>query len=624
MRNLNTVFFEAMAACAGKRNVAHSRLIVFLFIVILTPNVIATQFKDIPYDELTTLSRQLQGPFASVQTAEEIWRSSNLRTSVCSPLVIRVTSVDGLEAAPSTVPGVYQPLPRFTEPLPQVVISGEIHGNERVGPIASLFTSQLLVWAAMCAIQHSDSHCGHLRKLKIRGDEITWLAFLATSRDTFVLPAPNCDGYVQNTRNEQGIDTNRDFSYSRNDDNCFQTVTARTFQALFSTALVQILVTFHGGMVALGYEWGSMDHPRGKDLSPDHMAHRDVGDSMASFAGTFPKEKSYKAKPINSIVYPVFGGMEDWAYAAGWDSARVRTNCVGLNSYIAGDSSRLKNSIPNNRAVTFLVETSDLKRPHASQFGHDTSILANDASNNNDFGGHIPRNTRLALAAIDFVEPYICFHPRTGKLFNTNDTQGLYVQWYVGGARTVDKTWLSWHSTPPQKKRELDSISTTMASPIQSGLGKWGLSNPMNVASDEGQFVAHVIPPHEILRANNQKKLWLVAHAVVDQNWAKKGQGYPQHLGPQSHLVQLRTNSTYQASFHPTLDPQNVRLKGRKEWISDPIEVSFSHEGRNLRTRRRPKRKAHTRWHLRGKGNQDNIAMKVLSLVENCAWWKLT
>ena len=44
---------------------------------------------------------------------------------------------------------------------------------------------------------------------------------------------------------------------------------------------VQVLVTFHGGMVALGYEWGSMDHPRGQDACPDHAAHKDMAESMA-------------------------------------------------------------------------------------------------------------------------------------------------------------------------------------------------------------------------------------------------------------------------------------------------------------------------------------------------------
>jgi hypothetical protein len=38
------------------------------------------------------------------------------------------------------------------------------------------------------------------------------------------------------------------------------------------------------------------------------------------FGGTFKRAKAYRAKPINSIVYPVYGGMEDWAYAAGWDT----------------------------------------------------------------------------------------------------------------------------------------------------------------------------------------------------------------------------------------------------------------------------------------------------------------
>jgi hypothetical protein len=32
---------------------------------------------------------------------------------------------------------------------------------------------------------------------------------------------------------------------------------------------------------------------------------------------------------MNSIVYPVDGGMEDWLYAAGWDTKGVRTDCLG-------------------------------------------------------------------------------------------------------------------------------------------------------------------------------------------------------------------------------------------------------------------------------------------------------
>ena len=73
------------------------------------------------------------------------------------------------------------------------------------GPSASLFTAQLLVWAGLCAIKRSHEHCTHLKeKLYISDAEITWLAFLATKRDTFVLPAPNCRGYIRNIRTDEG------------------------------------------------------------------------------------------------------------------------------------------------------------------------------------------------------------------------------------------------------------------------------------------------------------------------------------------------------------------------------------------------------------------------------------
>lgn len=63
-------------------------------------------------------------------------------------------------------------------------------------------------------------------------------------------------------------------------------------------------------MVAIGYEWGSVQHPRGRDTSPDHLAHSDIAKAFVNFAGGFKGQKPYPAAPINSIVYPVEGGME--------------------------------------------------------------------------------------------------------------------------------------------------------------------------------------------------------------------------------------------------------------------------------------------------------------------------
>jgi hypothetical protein len=58
------------------------------------------------------------------------------------------------------------------------------------------------------------------------------------------------------------------------------------------------------------------------------------------------------------LVYPVDGGMEDWIYAAGWDQAMIRA-CNGLKDKIA----------VNNRAIVYLVETSDMKRPNKISLG---------------------------------------------------------------------------------------------------------------------------------------------------------------------------------------------------------------------------------------------------------------
>jgi hypothetical protein len=68
------------------------------------------------------------------------------------------------------------------------------------------------------------------------------------------------------------------------------------------------MVTFHGGMVAIGYEWGSPNHNKPDDKSPDEHAHVDIAKVMSHYAGSFRQEKNYPIGNMNSIVYPVNGG----------------------------------------------------------------------------------------------------------------------------------------------------------------------------------------------------------------------------------------------------------------------------------------------------------------------------
>ena len=47
-------------------------------------------------------------------------------------------------------------------------------------------------------------------------------------------------------------------------------------------------------------------------------AGRDIGEY--AYSDRWMKIKEYLLGDMTSIVYPVGGGLEDWAYAAGWDT----------------------------------------------------------------------------------------------------------------------------------------------------------------------------------------------------------------------------------------------------------------------------------------------------------------
>ncbi|CAN0503642.1 unnamed protein product, partial [Ectocarpus sp. 8 AP-2014] len=54
-----------------------------------------------------------------------------------------------------------------------------------------------------------------------------WLARLALTRSTVIMPMANSIGYYNTDRWENGMDPNRDFPYSQKPQNCMTTITAR-------------------------------------------------------------------------------------------------------------------------------------------------------------------------------------------------------------------------------------------------------------------------------------------------------------------------------------------------------------------------------------------------------------
>lgn len=246
--------------------------------------------------------------------------------------------------------------------------------------------AQLLSISADCEINRSQESCSTLvQHFNITESQRVWLTLLATRRDSFIIPTANCLGHKLRHRDDAGVDPNRDFPYSRKNNRCFMSTTSRLFEKIAENNHIQVVVTYHGGMIALGYEWGSQNHPRPNDATPDDNANRNLGSYLSQYAGKFEDNKLYPVGKINSIIYPVDGGMEDWLYAAGWDKGLVHTDCIRQPGHQGNNKLRLRQQrrsnsrrlsvkdndleVSGNRALVFLVETSNQKSPDVSKLG---------------------------------------------------------------------------------------------------------------------------------------------------------------------------------------------------------------------------------------------------------------
>lgn len=89
------------------------------------------------------------------------------------------------------------------------------------------------------------------------------------------------------------------------------------------------------------------------------------------------------------------------------------------------------------RSFTVLIETSDIKKPPVRTLGGEGGIFNPGTAQD----GHVPRNIRLALAAIDLMQPYVYLEVahipgRSGCL--------LKLLWAVWGAIDVEQAVLMW------------------------------------------------------------------------------------------------------------------------------------------------------------------------------------
>lgn len=357
-------------------------------------------------------------------------------------------------------------LDSFSE-RPSVFLSGNLHGNEEVGPVTVITLAELLVRSAL-AVERFEYNSPYYN---------SWLAHLVNTRNLVAIPVTNPLGYTREVREEDGVDPNRDFPFGSLSDSdvpatgCMATATGRAVNEVWSEHLFQLAITYHGGMEAIAYEWGAWNHMGHNSVSPDDASQSTLANVMADAAGKF-KSHRYPVGRMNPLVYPVHGGMEDWAYAGSWESRSAVNPCVQTNSPI-GDYPTEKTTYNDAqlRAVNVLVETWDAKKPLQSELGSSSvdSLLTVEG----DGDGHVPRNVRLALSVLDLVEPYVQITARRASNDDARQQQRFWLGWDVGGAVNVDSTSLlvaQWDARVPtsffsQGQPSRVSISTLIEMP---------------------------------------------------------------------------------------------------------------------------------------------------------------
>jgi len=394
--------------------------------------------------------------------------------------------------------------------LPQVLFLGSIHGNEVLG-------ANILI---------------NLAEYLLENIENPDLGRMLKSRYIILLPMANPSGFYLNQREEQqvgkSIDPNRDFPYNKENDVCFVTAAARVVNHLYRKYLIQAAITFHGGQRAIGYPWGAYNHiakyvyrqPKAEE-SPDDKIFADIGKILSKEAGSNPTIplKQYPVNKMTDIVYPVDGGMEDWAYAASWESKYnpgVINTCSKNDEKVKIPISEVTYGPESVKSLVYLVETADEKMPEEAYLGTSEGLQDNKVAY-----GHIPMNINLCLALADLVQPYV----KVKAVQYDEVAKTLTVQWQGGGCKTVTETYLEWNNTEKGK-----TFSKKLAS--KQGPGYY-----------ENKDYLY----EEKIKLNNTNfQMAFTIKMTCDQNWAT--QVDPKPLSKiQTHVANSRTNQNYYA-----------------------------------------------------------------------------
>lgn len=238
-----------------------------------------------------------------------------------------------------------------------------------------------------------------------------------------------------------------------------------------------------------------------------------------------------------------------------------------------------------------LVEGSGRKTPFQSTLGTSQDVLNENTSGN----GHVSRNMRLAVAAIDLVEPYasivgvnnlkliddvVPLSPRSCDSMPVvaipPEMNEITIHWTVGGSMEVDETRL-WTASADDVSDELlmgcngqpdagDVEFSFEGKDLQTGLGFFHAAGPQPAASGVvGPSFSTVL---DVSQVSGSHELMVLVSAKVDSSWGESpNSSHSPGVPPQAHLANARTNPDW---YH---ESANKIIQGRLDWFSLPIKL---------------------------------------------------
>ncbi|CAK8996233.1 Retrovirus-related Pol polyprotein from transposon RE2 (Retro element 2) (AtRE2) [Includes: Protease RE2 [Durusdinium trenchii] len=399
---------------------------------------------------------------------------------------------------------------------------------------------------------------------------------LVDFRATWIMPMTNAFGYAAHRREENSMDPNRDFPYLHTrPERCMQTQTARAVNELFRRHLFQFMITFHGGMRALTYEWGSRNHmtmpQRRSTEPPDETAFREVGQAIQAAAGkTLHRRWFYPLGRINDLVYPVEGGMEDWSYAAGWEKSPTPITVCKPNTYGGYAEERTKYRRDSISTLVYLAEMDNYKTAPDNSLGHRLEIWSPSATN-----GHIARNLRMCLKTIEMTRPEVVVLPPSMPSSAGDGATSLSVQIYGFGCHQMTARLVAVPSSvvpgclvgedggdleQEQFQQILQkSVKMDATEGHCRGLSLWNASTP---------------PPRVLQGAvPTGEEVCVLIAAEFDQQWARQTRPDPL-VTPRSHAARGRLEERYQVKANDG----PMMIKARRTKLFAPWHIDWMGE----------------------------------------------